>query len=266
MGQEIMERIREANEAVITGIDDADIKHWVTIYIMGKAYRVPADITLMQAIEYAGYRFVRGAGCRAGFCGACATVYRTAGDWRLKTALACQTRVEDGMYLVQIPFAPAEKPTYKLEEEEPSGTTLLKYFPEIARCVACNTCTKACPQDLEVMDAIQAALRGDLKAVAELSFDCIQCGLCSIRCPAEIVHYHVAQLARRLYGRSLPVPGHVEERVREIEEGKYEEEFERIMSLGREEIEELYKKEQREKGGLKSRDASRVTRNGQGEG
>ena len=262
MGQEIMERIREANEAVITGIDDADIKHWVTIYIMGKAYRVPADITLMQAIEYAGYRFVRGAGCRAGFCGACATVYRVAGDWRLKAALACQTRVEDGMFLVQIPFVPAQKPAYDLAAEPAEGSVLLKYFPELARCVACNTCTKACPQELEVMDYIQAALRGDLEAVTELSFDCIQCGLCSIRCPAEIVHYHVAQLARRLYGKSLPVPEHVEERVREIQAGKFADEFERIMSLGRGELEELYRREQRDKGGLGSSDPSRVTRNG----
>ncbi len=250
MGLDIMERIRKANEAVTTGIDDSAVKHWVTIYIMGKAYRVPADITLMQAMEYAGYRFIRGAGCRAGFCGACATVYRTAGDWRLKTALACQTRVEDGMYLVQIPFVPAEKPTYDITQEPTDGTPLLKYFPEIARCVSCNTCTKACPQELEVMDYIQAALRGDIKEVAELSFDCIQCGLCAIRCPAEIVHYHVAQLARRLYGRSLPIPKHLEERLREIEEGKFDEEFAKVMALSKEELEELYRKEQREKGGL----------------
>ena len=248
---EIMDRIKEANRAVTTGIDDSAVKHWVTIYIMGKAYRVPADITLMQAIEYAGYRFIRGAGCRAGFCGACATVYRTAGDWRLKTALACQTRVEDGMYLVQIPFTPAEKPAYDVEKEPPDGTTLLKYFPEIARCVACNTCTKACPQDLEVMDAIQAALRGDLATVMELSFDCIQCGLCAMRCPAEIVHYHVTQLARRLYGRTLPVPQHVLDRVEEIESSKYEDEFKKLMSMSREDLEELYRTEQREKGGLK---------------
>ncbi len=253
MGQDIMKKIREANRAVTTGIDDSEIKHWVTIYIMGKAYRVPADLTLMQAIEYAGYRFIRGAGCRAGFCGACATVYRLAGDWRLRTGLACQTRVQDGMYLVQIPFAPADKPSYDLREEPADGSVLLKYFPELARCVACNTCTKACPQELQVMDYIQAALRGDLKTVAELSFDCIQCGLCSLRCPAEIVHYHVAQLARRLYGRTLPVPQHTEDRIKEIEEGAFDEEFDRLFSLSREEIEALYLKEQKEKGGLARR-------------
>ncbi|MCJ7565025.1 MAG: 2Fe-2S iron-sulfur cluster binding domain-containing protein, partial [Candidatus Aminicenantes bacterium] len=47
----------------------------VTVYIMGKAHRVPADATIMGAIEYAGYQIKRGAGCREGFCGACATVY-----------------------------------------------------------------------------------------------------------------------------------------------------------------------------------------------
>ena len=32
---EIMDRIKEANRAVTTGIDDSTVKHWVTIYIMG---------------------------------------------------------------------------------------------------------------------------------------------------------------------------------------------------------------------------------------
>lgn len=250
MEMDVMERIAEANRAVITGIDDKAVRHWVTIYIMGKAYRVPADITLMQAIEYAGYRFIRGAGCRAGFCGACATIYRKAGDWRLKAALACQTRVEDGMYLVQIPFAPAEKAVYNIAEESPDENVLLRYYPEIARCVACNTCTRACPQELEVMDLIQAALRNDLRAVAELSFDCIQCGLCSIRCPAEIVHYHVGQLARRMYGRyGLPVPPHVVERVKEIQDGKYEEEIQALIGMPREEIESRYREAQKKGGG-----------------
>ena len=50
------------------------------IYVMGKAYDVPTGITIMDAMEYAGYRFTRGAGCRSGFCGACGTVYRKEGS------------------------------------------------------------------------------------------------------------------------------------------------------------------------------------------
>ena len=55
----------------------------IPIYIMGKRYEVPESLTIMKAIEYAGYKLIRGCGCRGGFCGACATVYRVEGDPRL---------------------------------------------------------------------------------------------------------------------------------------------------------------------------------------
>ncbi len=244
---DIMEQIRESNKAVTTGaIDEKDIENWVTIYIMGRAYEVPADLTIMQAMEYAGYRFIRSAGCRAGFCGACATVYRKAGEYKLQTAMACQTRVEDGMYLVQIPFVPAEKAVYDINQESLDLSSLIKYYPELARCVSCNTCTKACPQDLEVMDYIQAAIRGDFKAIAEGSFDCIQCGLCAIRCPAEIVHYHIGQLARRLYGKyGIPEDKNLEKRLEDIGSGKYDEEFKKVMSLSIEKLRAIYVEQQK---------------------
>ncbi len=240
---DVMERIAQASRGLA---EEAEVEHWVTIYVMGKAYRVPADLTIMQAMEYAGFRFIRSCGCRAGFCGACATVFRRSGDYKLYAALACQTRVEEGMYLVQIPFVPAEKALYDVEKEPFDPSVVLKHYPEVLRCVACNTCTKACPQDLQVMDLIQGVIRGDLKAVAEGSFECVQCGLCAMRCPAEIVHYHVTQLVRRLYGKyAMPLEPNLEQRVREIEEGEFEEEFERVMSLAPEELKEMYVEQQR---------------------
>lgn len=48
----------------------------VKIYVMGKAYDVPSNLTVMKAMEFIGYKLIRGCGCRAGFCGACATLYR----------------------------------------------------------------------------------------------------------------------------------------------------------------------------------------------
>ena len=140
------------------------------IFIMGKAYDVPDGITIMDAMEYAGYRFVRGAGCRSGFCGACGTVYRKDGEYRLEFALACQEMVEDGMHLTQLPFTPAPRVDYVLDELDARENVLLQYYPAIARCVSCNTCTKACPQDIEVMDFVQAALRGDLQKVSEIRY------------------------------------------------------------------------------------------------
>ncbi|MHA1685710.1 MAG: 4Fe-4S dicluster domain-containing protein [Candidatus Heimdallarchaeaceae archaeon] len=213
----------------------------VKIYIMGQAYEVPATLTIMKAMEYAGYKFTRGSGCRAGFCGACSTVYRKEGDYRLYTALACQTLVEDGMYLTQLPFVPATRATYNVNELNPTASSILRYYPEVARCLSCNACSKVCPQDISVMDYIQYCLHGEVTEAAEESFDCIQCGLCAIRCPAEIPQYHVAQLVRRLYGKYiLKAPAYLDKRIKEIADGVYEKGFKELMGLSKEELEKRY--------------------------
>lgn len=212
------------------------------VFIMGKSYRVPTGLTIMKAIEYAGYKFVRGCGCRAGFCGACSTVYRTGDEQKLGFALACQKVVEDKMYLVQLPFVPANKADYDIDKIKPSDSVLLTIYPEVARCVSCNTCTKSCPQDIEVMKYIQNAIRGDISKCAEISFDCIQCGLCAMRCPADIKHYHLSQLARRLRGKYLDKRSeNLKKRIEEIEQGNYNKEIKALMKKDKKEITNLYK-------------------------
>ena len=214
----------------------------VEVFIMGKSYKVPAGLTIMKALEFAGYRFIRGCGCRAGFCGACSTVYRIEDEQKLGFDLACQKVVEDKMYLVQLPFVPAAKAEYDIEKIQPSDTILLEMYPEIARCVSCNTCTKSCPQDIETMKYIQMAIRGDIARCAELSFDCIQCGLCAMRCPADIKHYHLAQLARRLRGKYIDSKSkNLSNRLKEIDNRKYDDEIEKLIKMPKKEIIELYK-------------------------
>jgi formate hydrogenlyase subunit 6/NADH:ubiquinone oxidoreductase subunit I len=213
----------------------------VTINVMGKPYQVPGDLTIMKAMEYAGYRFVRGCGCRGAFCGACGTVYRLKDDYRLRVGLACQEVVQDGMYLAQIPFFPANKATYDIEALKPAAEAILSLYPEVYRCLACNTCTKACPQDIEVMEYIQAALRGDIAKAADLSFDCLLCGLCASRCPAEIVQYQVALLCRRLYSRHIaPQAEHLKKRVEEIRDGKFNAELADLKKMKKDELVKLY--------------------------
>ena len=213
----------------------------VTIFVMGKKHTVPYDLTIMKAMEYAGHQFRRGSGCRGGYCGACATLYRTKGSYKLEGALACQKIVEDGMYIAQIPFNPAEKITYDIEKVRPTANTMLEYYPELSRCLSCNTCTKACPQDLDVMDYVQAALRGDITQAAKLSFDCLTCGLCAVRCPAEIVPYNAATLARRLYAKYIDGPSHhVLDRVKAVEDGVYDDEISKMMGASKKELAELY--------------------------
>lgn len=213
----------------------------IPIYIMGKQYMVPPTLTIMKAMEYAGYQLIRGVGCRGGFCGACATVYRLPGDYRLQIGLACQTVVQPGMYLTQIPFFPAQRAAYRLHELEPTFQTLFTLYPELMRCLSCGTCSKACPQDIDVKQYMADAMRGDIHAVADRSFDCIMCGLCAARCPAEEAQYNIAILCRRLYGKYLaPKAEHLAERVREIEEGKWDAALEELKSLSEEELRKRY--------------------------
>ena len=237
----IMDTIAESNRSVVTGIDEKDIEHWIKISILDREYKVPAGLTIMQAMEFAGYRFIRSCGCRAGFCGACTTVYRIEGDYRLKTAMACQTRVEHGMYLTQIPFTPAERAKYDINKLSPGIEAFLTNYPEILRCLGCNACTKACPQDIDVMEYIAAGKRGDISLMAELSFDCIMCGLCAIRCPAELAQYNYAQLGRRLHGKyETPAPEHLNARAKEIADGKYNAELDKLVQTKVEDLRKLY--------------------------
>jgi formate hydrogenlyase subunit 6/NADH:ubiquinone oxidoreductase subunit I len=225
----------------MTAQNNKENKDFKTIYIMGKTHKVPAESTIMGALEYAGYQIKRGAGCREGFCGACATVYRLPGDYKIYTGLACTTLVEEGMWLAQLPAIPAHKAIYDMDKIKPEVETIQAYYPEVFRCVACNTCSKSCPQDLEVMDYIQAAKRGDIAQVMDLSFDCLCCGLCAIRCPAEIIQYNVGILAKRLYGKYLsPESEELTKRIQEIKDGAYEEELEEMMNADKEELIKKY--------------------------
>ena len=213
----------------------------IPVFIMGKRFFVPESYTIVTAMEYVGFQFKKAIGCREGFCGACATIYRLEGDYKLKTGLACQTVVQPNMYLVQIPFNPAVKAIYDIAKLKPDITSIQRYYPEVFRCVACNTCTKACPQEIEVMEYIQAVKRGDLHLAADLSFDCIMCGLCAVRCPAEMVQYNIALLARRLTGRYLlPHSRHLDERLSELEEDTFAKEIKDMQSISRDELKKRY--------------------------
>jgi hypothetical protein len=66
-----------------------DDKKTIPIYILGQRYEVLASLTILRAFEWAGFRPIRGVGCRGGFCGACGTVYRLPEDHVLHYSLAC---------------------------------------------------------------------------------------------------------------------------------------------------------------------------------
>jgi heterodisulfide reductase subunit C len=222
-------------------INIAERTDLVPIFIMGKRYYVPSTLTIQKAFEYAGYQLIRGCGCRGGICGACATVYRMPGSPKINVGLACQTVVQPDMHLTMIPFFPANRAVYNLEELEANSKTLLHLYPELAKCMGCNTCTKSCPMELPVMEYISALLRGDIEQAAELSFPCVMCGICTSRCPAELGQYNIAMLARRLTGRYIkPQAQHLKDMVERIQSGRYEEPLNKLVTADLETLRKLY--------------------------
>jgi succinate dehydrogenase/fumarate reductase-like Fe-S protein len=224
------------------------MQEMVNVFLFGKKYSVPSHLTIMGAMEYAGYQLVRGCGCRNGFCGACATIYRIKGDRDLHACLACQTKVEDNMYVATLPYFPLIKEVYDINKVTPNEQIMMQLYPEIYSCIGCNACTKACTQSLNVMQYIAYAQRGEFEKCAEESFDCIMCGVCSSRCPAKISHPQVAILSRRLTGKYLmPESAHLTNRVKEIENGDFNQMLEDLMQKPIEEIKELYNTREIEK-------------------
>ena len=128
-----------------------------------------------------------------------------------------------------------------MNEIQAKQQIMMELYPEIYSCIGCNACTKACTQNLNVMQYIAYAQRGEFEKCAEESFDCVGCGCCSVRCPAGISHPMVGLLARRLTGKYIaPEAKHLTKRVEEINEGKYDELIEQIMQKPLTEMQELY--------------------------
>jgi ferredoxin len=215
----------------MTQQNETPTKEVVPIYIMGKRYDVPSSLTIQKALEFAGYVLIRGCGCRGGICGACGTVYRYPGTFKIEVGLACQTVVQENMYIAQIPFFPADKAKYDVHALEATGDAIGALYPDLYKCMGCNTCTKSCPMDIPVMEYISACLRGDLETAAELSFDCVMCGLCTARCPAELRQYHIAELARRLVAiHNRPIAPHLPAVVEKCVSGYHEKIMDKLLT------------------------------------
>ena len=173
------------------------MENMVNVFLFGKKYEVPESLTIMEAMEYSGYQLVRGCGCRNGFCGACATIYRIKGKNELKTCLACQTQVQEGMYIASIPFFPTDKRTYDIDGLKVDQRVMMELYPEIYACVGCNACVNICQVDI----LIPSPEKGKHPIVLYPG-ECYYCGACVMACP----HDGAIRLEHPLMNRAKFVP------------------------------------------------------------
>lgn len=203
----------------------------VSIEFMGKTYRVSKNTTLLGALLETGWSSVRGKGCLGGCCGACATIYRLPGESHVRTGLACQTPVQDGISFSLVGQFPSPRPEYRLSEIADPKQTLFDLFPEVAGCQNCRSCVQACPQGIiDVMRGVWHAVFGNFQAAAEVFLSCVQCGLCTRICKAGLRPYLVGVYARRTQGALLTEqPPELAERILKIESGAFEAEWEQVL-------------------------------------
>jgi ferredoxin len=196
----------------------------IAVTINSQPCQVPHGITAVQSLWYTGERPNKGIGCLGGSCGACVFSYRIGKDPAIKTGLACQTLVEEGMAFSFTPASQPAKPSasYTLQDLQPTKEQLAKFYPEARRCTNCMACNWVCPQQIDARAMVRRSTAGDFRDAAERYTTCIMCGLCATVCDVGIAPQRVGLFAHRALGRTLEVPVQLTRRIEEIRSGRYE--------------------------------------------
>jgi len=203
----------------------------VRLSVEGRAIQAPATSSILQAFVHAGETLVEGVGCMGqGVCGSCRVMVRRAGAPEVKTELACETVVEDGMQVAFLDYfaATPARHVYRLEDIADSWQALGKIdevFPEAAHCRHCSGCDRACPKGLEVQRGVELAVAGELGASSQVFDECVMCNLCTLACPEHIRPNHLGLFVRRMIASLSLRPSDLMRRLQQIESGEMKIDF-----------------------------------------
>ncbi|MGF6484625.1 4Fe-4S dicluster domain-containing protein [Paraburkholderia sp. JPY419] len=202
----------------------------VRVSIEGREIQAPGNCSILQAMGHAGQTLVEGVGCMSqGVCGSCRVMVRRSGEQEVKTALACETLVEEGMQVAFLDyFTESERHLYRMEEISDSWQALGKIaeiFPEAAHCRHCSGCDRACPKGLDVQRGVNLAVEGNLPASSQVFDECVMCNLCTLACPEHIRPNHLGVFVRRMIASLSLRPANLMRRLRQIESGELKIDF-----------------------------------------
>ena len=144
------------------------------------------------------------------------------------------------MSFSMVPPFPARKAIYDIRTLQDPKQDLFNLYPEAPLCRNCNACTEACPQEIDVRDGVWQAVFGDFKAVSETFMSCVMCGLCNPVCIADIAPNLVALYASRAEGAHFTEkPPRLQSRIKEIEEGKYDADWNRLLNMDEQQLKDV---------------------------
>ncbi|TCK32438.1 2Fe-2S iron-sulfur cluster protein [Paraburkholderia sp. BL8N3] len=196
----------------------------VRLSIEGRQVEAPANCSVLQAFVHAGETLVEGVGCMGqGVCGSCRVMVRRSGEQEVKTALACETLIEDGMQVAFLDyFTTSARHVYRIEDIGDSWQalhTISEIFPEASHCRHCSGCDRACPKGLDVQRGVNLAVEGKLTASSEVFDECVMCNLCTLACPEHIRPNHLGLFVRRMIAALSLRPANLMRRLQQIESG-----------------------------------------------
>jgi len=213
-------------------------KEMIPIEMEGRKIKVPAGVTVIEALWDTGHDVKRGIGCLSGLCGACTIAYLEEGMRGVRFGLGCQTVVQPGMNVIMMPCFPSRRARHEGQAlQDPLGH-LEKLYPELQTCNNCKGCN-VCPEWIDVAKVMQLSLQGDYSAVAKNMRGCILCGLCASRCPRGIAPHFVGLFLQRAWGCSQEAPGNLAHMLAQQESFRHEEEWAELMDAEREQLERL---------------------------
>jgi ferredoxin len=197
----------------------------VRLSIEGRELEAPANCSILQACLHAGQTLVQGVGCMGqGVCGSCRVMVRRSGEQEVKTLLACETLIDDGMQVAFIDyFTTQTRHVYRMEALGDSWQvlrTISDIFPEASHCRHCSGCDRACPKGLEVQRGVNLAVEGKLAESGQVFDECVMCNLCTLACPEHIRPNHLGLFVRRMTASHSLRPANLIRRLQQIERGE----------------------------------------------
>jgi len=207
----------------------------VTIELEGRKIKIPAGLTVIEALWDTGHDVKRGVGCLSGLCGACTVAYLAKESRMVKFGLGCQQIVEDGLNVIMLPYFPSRVARYLLELMENPLEQLPEIYAELYSCNDCKACN-ICPEWINVAGVMKAAREADYETATEHVMDCIMCGLCASRCPRGIAPQHVALFIQRALTKERPSPPNLLRRLAEMDSLGYAADWAEVALLGDEEL------------------------------
>ncbi len=207
----------------------------VAIELEGRKIKVPAGLTVIEALWDTGHDVKRGVGCLSGLCGACTVAYLAKEGRKVKFGLGCQLIVEDGLNVIMLPYFPSRVAHYLLESMDNPLGQLPDIYAELYSCNDCKACN-ICPEWINVAGVMKAAREADYETATEHVMDCIMCGLCASRCPKGIAPQHVALFIQRALARERPFPPDLHRRLAEMKSPNHAAEWAEVEHLSDEDL------------------------------